>query len=376
MARIASKEATERVMSIITPDVSTRLKPDFIKVVNTIYTEMCALASREKVLVLSDARTPDHIVATFQGVAMSLGAEAVTMESAIPPGGPTYQPMVKWSPMVAAAAMEADLIVDLAVGYADFMPAALDKGTRVIMPGDGIGGPYLDDMLIRTVGDCDIHAVRREADRVAEAFSAARSCRMLTGEGQELVVDISDLEGAASDGFLWDMDRNDWKTSYAILPPAQPGVAIPKGRGDGTVSVDGTLLWHPIYHERPRDPLILTFENGKLVDAGGDKYLAGRLIAWLKQLGDDGARHGPVHLNIGVNPNALLTQNQEWERVYGSVTCGMGDMSLGGSLFARGQHAPSWVSSGVHWDWTVMQPVVLLDDRVVAENGVLFGGTE
>jgi len=42
--------------------------------------------------------------------------------------------------------------------------------------------------------------------------------------------------------------------------------------------------------------------------------------------------YGPVHLNIGNNPNAMLTQSQEWERVYGSITCGMGDFSLLGQL--------------------------------------------
>lgn len=41
-----------------------------------------------------------------------------------------------------------------------------------------------------------------------------------------------------------------------------------------------------------------------------------------------GAYYGPVHLNIGNNPNAMQTQSQEWERVYGSITCGMGDLSL------------------------------------------------
>lgn len=79
----------------------------------------------------------------------------------------------------------------------------------------------------------------------------------------------------------------------------------------------------------------------------------------------------PNHLNIGVNPNALLTQNQEWERVYGSVTCGMGDMSVNSGLYARDAKL-EWVKSKVHWDWTVNQPTVLLDDRVLIKNGQIF----
>jgi leucyl aminopeptidase (aminopeptidase T) len=358
-------------MTIIAPDVSSRLKPDFISVVHTIYTEFCHLERGARVLVLSDARTPEYIVATFQGVASALGADAASMESSIPFGGPTYQPSVKWSPLLAAAAREADLLVDLGIGYADFVVEAIDRGARVIMPGDGIGNPYLDDILIRTIRDVDIHGLRREAARIADLFTKASTCKLLSGDDDELTVDISGLEGAPVDGFLWDKGKGAFKSSYEILPPAQPGVTLPRGRATGTVSVDGTLLWHPIYHEEPRCPLKLRFEDSRLVDIGGDKLLSNRLRRWLRELGDSGASEGPNHLNIGINPNALLTQNQEWERVYGSVTCGMGDMSVSAGLYAR-EAKLEWSKSKVHWDWTINQPTVLLDDRLLAKDGEIL----
>jgi leucyl aminopeptidase (aminopeptidase T) len=358
-------------MTIISPDVSSRLKPDFIAVVRTIYDEFCHLQRGERVLVMADARTPDYIVATFHGMATAMGAEAVTVETNIPAGGPTYQPMVKWPKMLGAAAKEANLLVDLGVGYADFVVEAMDRGARVIMPGDGIGGPYLDDILIRTLRDTDIHAVRHEADRIAARFTAASTCQLLTGEDDELVIDISGLPGGAADGFLWDPDKEQSKSNYGILPPAQPGITLPRGRATGTVSVDGTVLWHPIYHEEPRTPLKLRFDAGRLVEIGGDKYLSNRVRSWLEALGDAGAWEGPNHLNIGINPNALLTQNQEWERVYGSVTCGMGDMSVPALLFERGSRL-EWAKSKVHWDWTINQPTVLLDGQVIAKAGRLF----
>jgi leucyl aminopeptidase (aminopeptidase T) len=357
-------------MSLVAPDISTRLKPDLIPVVQTIYRDMCNLQPGTRVLILSDARTPNSTVATFHGVASAIGAEVVTMEANIPAGGPTYQPAAKWPSMMSAAALEAQLIVDLAVGYADFVVKAMDAGARVIMPGDGIGGPYLDDMLIRTIRDADIHAIRREADQIARRFTEASHCELRSGDGSSLKIEMGELQGVAGDGFLWDPDVSDWKSNYAILPPAQPGVPIPKGRGNGTVSVDGTVLWHPIYHETPRDPLLLTFEDGRLVDIGGDRYLGGRIRQWLKQLGDEDANAGPNHLNIGINPNALMTQNQEWERVYGSVTCGMGDLTVGSSLFAREQRL-SWPYSRVHWDWTVMQATILLDGEPLVRDGVV-----
>jgi leucyl aminopeptidase (aminopeptidase T) len=356
-------------MTILSPDVSSRLKPDFIGVVHTIYSEFCNLQRDARVLVITDARTPSYVVATFHGMALAAGADAVTLETRMPAGGPTYQPGAKWSPMLAQATKAADLIVDLGVGYADFIAEAIGRGARVIMPGDGIGNPYLEDMLIRTIRDTDVHAVRRTADRVAARFSEAKTCRMISGDGDELRVDISGLDGASVDGFLWDKDKQAYKSDYAILPPACPGVFLPMGRAEGTVSVDGTLLWHPVYHEQPRECLRLRFADGRLVEMSGDAYLANRLRNWLETLGDDGAWRGPVHLNVGISPNALLTQNQEWERVLGSVTCGMGDMPA--ALFA-GDSNLKWSRSGVHWDWTILQPTILLDDQVLASDGKLF----
>jgi leucyl aminopeptidase (aminopeptidase T) len=357
-------------MGLISPDVSPRLKPDFLPVVDTIYREFCNLQRDARVLVMADARTPDFVVAAFHGMAAAMGADAVTIETAIPAGGPTYQPMAKWSPMLAAAAKHADLLVDLGVGYDEFVVEAMDRGARVIMPGDGIGGPYLDDILIRTLRDVDVHRIRREADRIAARFTAASTLKLISGEDDVLTVDIKDLEGQAADGFLWDRDKNEFKSNYGILPPAQPGITIPRGRPNGTLAVDGTVLWHPVYHEAPRNVLKLRYEDGRLVDIAGDKYLSNRIRNWLREFGDPGAWEGPNHINIGINPNALLTQNQEWERVYGSVTCGMGDMSVGAGLFER-ESKVEFPKSKVHWDLTLLQPTLLLDDQVLLKDGIV-----
>ncbi len=357
-------------MAHISPDVSSRLKPDLIVVIHRMYIEMCNLQAGEKVLIVSDARTPDHIVAAFQGVAQSLGAEAIRVECQIPKGGATYQPGSHWPSMLAAAATEANLIVDMAVGYAEFVIDAINNGTRIICPGDGIGGPFMDDVLIRTMLHTDIHAIRRQADRIAARFTEAGHCTVLTGN-DEFHIDLSDIEGDAGDGFLWDPDKGEWKAPWAFLPPAQPGILVPLGRGDGSVNVDGTLLYHPDYHEAPMGAVRLTFESGRLTSIGGEPILASRLENWLDELEDDGARNGPVHLNIGNNPNALLTQSQEWERVYGSITCGMGDLSMLSKIHGEGFNFQLSKSS-VHWDWTVLQPKILLDDKVFSEHGRIY----
>lgn len=355
-------------MAMISPDISARSKPDFLHLIDRIYVELCNLQPRERVLIISDSRTPEHIVSAFAGVALTKGADAVAIEAAIPAGGATYQPSALWSPMVVAASTQADLIIDLAVGYADFIAKACERGARVMSPGDGIGCPYLDDVLLRTMHHCDIHAIRRKADRIAALFTRAKTCTLHTGENDVLTIDIEDLQGVPADGFLWDPDRKDWKANYVILPPAQPGVIIPKGRGTGSVTVDGTLLWHPVYHEQPVTPLRLVYEEGRLVEVASKCYLSNRLKNWLEELGDADAFYGPVHLNVGINPNALMTQHPEWERIYGSVTCGTGDMGLvAESLGLSSSHV--YTKSRVHWDWTVLDARVSLDNHVLVANG-------
>lgn len=354
-------------MTLEIPDIGLRAKPELLPTAQLIYRDMCNLQPGEKVLIIADARSPDYLLNAFQGVAMMMGADAVVIEGPSPKGGATYQPSAKWSPMITAAATQADLIIDFAVGYSQFIFDALKRGARVFSPGDGIAMPYTDEVLIRTILHTDVRALLKRAHRMADLFSQAKSLRMITGDA-ELAVDISDVEGLDGSGFLWDPDQEKWISNWGFAPPAQPGVMIPQGRANGDVMVDGTLLYHPVYHAAPPTPLRLSFKDGLLTDIGGDPLFAGRLEEWLDELGDDGARLGPVHLNVGINPNALLTQHPEWERVMGSVTCGMGDLSLLAGMF---DEAPPWQlpKSSVHWDWTTLRPTVVLDDLVLVKDG-------
>jgi hypothetical protein len=49
----------------------------------------------------------------------------------------------------------------------------------------------------------------------------------------------------------------------------------------------------------------------------------------------------------------------------------MGDMTTAAGLFER-ETKVEWAKSTVHWDLTMNQPMVLLDDKVILQNGRLF----
>ena len=353
-----------------TPEVSTGLVPELLVIIDYIYRDMCNLQPGTNVLIITDSRTPRHIVSAFMGVAMTMGAEVSVSENRIP-APPTLQPGYKWNSMVKAASREADLIIDMAVGYADFIADAVERGARVMCPGDGNGSFHLEDTLIRTMMTTDLDAMRRESIEISQRFTEATTLRMTSEEGTDFEMFIGDLEGADGDEYLWDPDKKDWTaTSWVTLPPAGPGIVLPKGRGDGILAVDGTLLYEPAYdHERPTGPVFLTLEKGKIVDVQGEPLFAGRLRNWLGEQDDDSANYGPVHLNLGLNPRAMMTQHQEFEKLRGTIVCGFGDSSLMARMWHGSELEPN--VSHIHWDIILMRPTLQLDDLTIIKNGIM-----
>jgi leucyl aminopeptidase (aminopeptidase T) len=344
-------------------------RPEILRVIHVIYQEMAHMQAGDEVLVIADSRTAPDVVNAFFGEALAMGATAQVLQVPTPPP-PSIQTSIVWSKTVHAATTTPDLIVDLSIGYADFIVDAVKRGARVLCPGDGTGHDHLIETLLRTVGAVDLHALRKEADRLAELFTAANTVRITSEEGTDLTIDAAGLRADPNDGFLWDPDKEDWKASWALLPPAQPGLLIPTGRTNGTLAVDGFILYEPSYdHETPLTPLLLHVKDGWIEGIEGNPLTSNRLRGWLDSWAPDHTPyHGPVHCNVGINPRAMLTQHQEFERLRGTITFGWGDNS---ALFSLMHSDEPTVTSPVHWDCMILRPTLQLDDRVVIERGVM-----
>ena len=352
-------------------DVSVNLRPELLKAVHFIFKEQCNVQDGWRIVLISDSHTPQHITTAFSGVAMQFGAEVIEMRVPMGPH-PAYQPGYTWDPMnssaVLAAAEHADLVVDMAIGYAEFMVDIVTAGrTRIIGPGDATGAPHIDDSLIRCLLLDDPHKIRQEAIAAANIFSAGKTLRVTSAEGTDYTVDISDLGGDTFDGFLWDREVNDWVSNYQFTPGATPGVVIPEGRGDGVLALDGLFLYENVHH-LPKEPVMLTLEAGRIREISGDPYISHRLEDWLNGLDDDGCRNGPIHANIGLSRHARLTEHLEWERVRGGMVFGIGDNSLL-APFVGADFATS--KSSVHWDVQVLRPTVAIDDTTIIDAGIV-----
>jgi leucyl aminopeptidase (aminopeptidase T) len=350
------------------PETTTGLKPEFIAVVDKIYRQLCNLQAGTKVLIIADSRTPRHVVTVFMGMAMAMGAVVSVSENFIAPS-PADQPGFQWNPMVKAASREADLIVDLAVGYADFMAEAIERGAQILSPGDGTGGHHIEESLIRTMLNVDLAQMRREAIHIANQFTNASVVRMTSDEGSDFTMNIRGLKGIASHEFLWDYEKNQKILDWSALPPAAPGIVLPKFTGDGIVAADGFFLYSDL-HQFPRSPVFITFKQGRIVKIDGeDRLLVSRLNNWLDQIGADTGRFGPVHFNLGINPRARLNEHPEFEKLRGTVTLGIGDSSLLTRMWSGQNLEP--VVSDVHWDFVVMRPTIALDDQVICDRGIV-----
>jgi len=352
-------------------DVSVNLRPELLKAVHFIFKEQCNLQPDWRVLLICDSHTPQHISTSFNGVAMQFGADVLEMRVPMGPH-PAYQPGFTWDPLVSsailAAARHADLIVDMAIGYADFMVEIVAGGNcRIIGPGDATGAPHIDDSLIRCLLLDDPFQIRREAVRAADIFSSGRSLRVTSQEGTDYTVDISDVKGDTFDGFLWDRETEEWVSNYQFTPGATPGVVLPKDRGDGVLALDGLFLYENVHH-LPKVPVMLTIDGGRITGIAGDPYICHRLEDWLDNLDDDGCRNGPIHANLGLSRHARLTEHLEWERVRGGMVFGIGDNSLL-APFVGADFETS--KSGVHWDVQTLRATVTVDGTVIVRDGIV-----
>ncbi len=331
---------------------------------------MANLQPENEVLIIADSRTPKSVTEAFFGEALAMGATAQVLLVPTPPP-PSLQTGLKWSKTVHAATTTPDLIVDLAIGYADFIMDAVKRGARVISPGDGTGNIHLEDTLMRTIGAVDIRKLRRESELIADLLTKGSSLRITSDEGTDITIDITGLVGNPNDGFLWDPDKKEWRNiKWVLLPPSQPGLVLPTGSSNGVIAADGFILYEPAYnHETPKSPLRIRVEKSWITEISGDPLTSTRLKNWLESFAPDKTPyHGPVHCNIGTNPRAMLTQHQEFERLRGTITFGWGDNSMLGSL--KGQTF-GLVKSPVHWDCMILRPTLYIDNRKIIDHGVM-----
>ncbi|WP_432989734.1 hypothetical protein [Dactylosporangium sp. CA-233914] len=246
--------------------------------------------------------------------------------------------------MGAAAAIE---LTSTFIGSSRARQRATANGVRYLaMPGVvadtfRLGGPF----------DVDFDRLRTVTERLAQAWSEARTYRLTTPGGTELSGSVAGRRGRA----LYGVARE--PGAYMAPPDVESGTAPVEGSSTGVVVIDADFLFMgqgPVTR-----PVAMHFVDGRLVSIEGGE--CDRLIEMMGRCHDD--RMGNLaEVSMGLNPNGRVCGvAMETESTLGSA-----HIALGNSIAYGGT-----VDAPAHLDCVMRQATLELDGRPVLVNGVV-----
>lgn len=299
--------------------------------------ECMALKAGENFLVVADG-PKQTLGELLQKAGRELGAESVlmVMEERSRSG--------EEPPAAVAAAMEAAqavvCVTEHSLTHTNARKRAAAAGARVAtMPG------ITEDMFLNGAVTADYLQVKELTEQLTARLTQARHVRVEKA-GRALEFSIENRDGVPSTGMFVEPGQS------GNLPSGEAYIAPVEGSASGQLLADGSVAGYGVLAA----PLLLTVEQGRLVQAEGDgaKEL-------LEMLGDgDGRWLG--EFGIGTNDKARITGVVlEDEKVFGTIHVAFGSNNTFGGQIA----------AGVHIDIVVKKPDVYLDGRLIMSQGKL-----
>jgi leucyl aminopeptidase (aminopeptidase T) len=283
-------------------------------------TTCAGVAAGERALVVTDTAADRDIVAAMAATLRTLGADVVVVES-MPAELPGDDPPAA----VGAAMLEADVVFELTsvfIGSCQARREACERGARYLTV------PGLTWTTLRPHGPfaADFHALGERARRLAERFDGASEFRLTSPAGTDLRGSFEGRKGRP----LWGVA--DKPGGYAAPPDVELGASPVEGTAEGTVVVDGSLLF--LGPDQLSSPVELRFEAGRLTDVGGAE--GWRLADALGRSGDD-RMWNLAEVSIGLNPHSRPGGSAlELEGIVGGAHVAVGNnVAYGGSVDAR-----------------------------------------
>jgi leucyl aminopeptidase (aminopeptidase T) len=305
--------------------------------------ECARLEPGENVLILADTAIDRGMVDAFANAAYAHGGDTQVMVFETRPDINVEPPRA-----VAAAMAASDLVIDLTSQYFIHTVAyqkVRDGGARILCA-TGIS----EDMLVRLVGSVDYAAMASLGHRVTQRFVRGHECRVETGQGAVLTMQLGGRPAWLRDGILGGKGDLDY------LPGAQMSIAPIEESVEGVILIDGTA-YPPV--KLLASPMELEYQHGRLVRAEG-----GAAAAWMQWLGkfSDPKMFFVGHVSVGLNSAAKLSGAiLEDERLPGCFDIGMGSQMkhLAGRLGKAASHS----------DVVATAPRILVDGELLADRG-------
>jgi leucyl aminopeptidase (aminopeptidase T) len=304
-------------------------------------TTCAGVAAGERALILTDTAADAAIVDAAASVLRALRAEVVTIEYP-----PAELPGDEPPPAVSAAMLEADVIFELTsvfVGSCPARRAACEKGARYLTV------PGLTWTTLRPGGPfaADFHALGTHARLLAERFDGASEFELTSSSGTSLRGSFEGRRGRP----LWGIA--DRPGGYAAPPDVEVGASPLEGSAEGTVVVDGSLLF--LGPDQLGSPVELRFAGGQLVDVAGSE--AWRLEDALERSGDE-RMWALAEVSIGLNPCSRPGGSAlELEGIVGGAHVAVGNnVAYGGSNDARSHIDCALLQATLKLDGTPLDP--------------------
>jgi leucyl aminopeptidase (aminopeptidase T) len=313
---------------------------DLERAVRAVIEDCVAVKEGEDVVVVCNPATQDL------AERLRLGAEAVGAEAVLAVMSEREQHGVEPPQSVAAAMLEADVLLVPTVqslSHTAARRAATDAGARAAtLPG------VTEEMLARVMG-ADMDELRRRGHLLADLLTAGGEARITSADGSDLRLNIEGRTGIPDAGELGEPG------AFGNLPCGEGFISPHHDSGGGKLVVDGVIASIGI----PDEPVELTVEDGQLVGATGE--MGEELMRQLTAAGADGTR--VAELGIGTNEKAILTgELLEDEKLLGTV-----HVAFGASAGIGGE-----IQVPVHLDCVVMKPTLTIDGREVVRDGELL----
>lgn len=192
--------------------------------------------------------------------------------------------------------------------------------------------------------------LRAEIRQVMAAVAVGRRMTIQTGEGHELTLTLGNRPWMDDDGDITEEDRE------------RGGVVsnLPAGSVYTTVIEDATFGAIFLPRAANATGVVLHFTDGEVTKLSAESG-ADDLRAFFDQHRGDARRVG--HVGIGLNPalNRLLGWVLPDEHVHGCLF-----LSLGENRYMGGQNA-----SSLNIDFVVPKATLLIDERVIVQDGVV-----
>ncbi|NQT25055.1 aminopeptidase [candidate division KSB1 bacterium] len=218
---------------------------------------------------------------------------------------------------------------------------ASKRGVRIIsMPG------ISEEILCRT-SNGHYKQIVHKSRKLADILTIGRAAKLTSPSGTDLSFSIARQPGHADTGMVHEPGL------FSNLPAGEGCIGPVHGSAEGKIVVDGSFPGVG----KIINPVEMRVKNGYVVRITGDSE-AEQIRAQLKPFGR--AARNIAEVGIGTNPNARFTGcTLEDEKVLGTVHVG-----LGNSLSFDGK-----VDVPCHLDAVLFKPTLIIDDRIIIENG-------